>query len=163
MRSGPGDISSSAKSPHLSPLTASTADHASTVPPSVNKSSQVLSTSIEQQGIAPSPDTHQAVPPIMRVTGGRRPEGGWKEAGRRPEGGCSRWKEAGWMAGWRPRAVREATRGRLVSVARPYATQPQRRHQRESTTGRGHLPPFKRQAPIHFDTSIHVLQYSRTI
>ena len=40
------------------------------------------------------------------------------------------------MAGWRPRAVREATRGRLVSVARPYATQPQRRHQRESTTGR---------------------------
>ena len=65
-------------------LTASTADHASTVP---SKSPQLLFASMGLWGPAPSSDTHQEGPPIMRVTGGRRTDGGWVEG-------------AGWMAGW---------------------------------------------------------------
>ena len=78
---------------YLSPLTASTADHASTVP---SKSPQLMFASMGLWGPAPSSGTHQEGPPIMRVTGGRRTDGGWMD-GLLTDGG----RPDGWLDGWR--------------------------------------------------------------
>ena len=73
------------------------------------------------------------------------------------------WREAGWLDGWR-----EATRDRPVGVvstvshdaasATSWRDPTPPNHNGVTTERRphaGHLPPFKRHAPIHFDTVLY--------
>ena len=92
-------------------------------------------------------------------------EDGWRLGGRLVHG----WREAGWMAGWmdggHARPVGERRKAAVSHDAGSPASwrDPTPPNHNGVTTERrppaGHLPPFKRHAPIHFDT-VEYYEYS---